>query len=258
MSRAEQSLDPRTEPHDFALLGNGAVYRWKLDDEAMDAVATEAVALSTAAILAELWQPDAWEMEAASFADGYRHDELSVTMDHIPVALDPMAVDPEFGLGRVGAAQDAVRVAQSDEPPWAIARLAGRGRGWIRVALPEGVTPPERLSVWNGDGWYPIEGRIQSAPDVGENAHALVPAGGARYVLPDDLRCRLPGTSSPRADPERQPPGRQPRSAARIRVDRLRHLSRSLAARSANHDQDGPGAPATVRLDRDSLVSSRP
>lgn len=157
----KSGMDPLAETHDFALVNNGAVYVFQLATDHLDALATEARSLSTAAILVELWHPDSWELKMVSFADSKRNDDLSVTPDLIPFGLDADA-----GFDRVRAAQEQVRSQQLNEPPWAMSRLSGRGTGWIRVALPEGTTPPQELTVWTEDGWYPISGRVRPAPNL--------------------------------------------------------------------------------------------
>lgn len=159
MSRtSRQKPDPLTDAHDFVLMNNGSVYSYRLDDKRLDAVETEACLLRTAAMLLELWHPDGWTVETASYANGYQHSESVIELEAIPIALGD-----KDGIDSVRKRQGRLRSSERADQPWAISRFSGEGEGWIRTALPKGARSPQQLTVWTSDGWRPIGGEVQSA-----------------------------------------------------------------------------------------------
>ena len=160
-SASQRKLDPIAEAHDFALIENGSIYCHAFDDDSVDVLQTEAKVLSAAHVLAELWQPDSWEVEMASYGDDYRNDDLTQFLERVPVEL---GVDA--GIARLRAMHEQFRLNELAEPPWALGVLFGRGRGWLRVALPTSAPLPKTLAAWTADGWSPMDGRVAPGGDV--------------------------------------------------------------------------------------------
>ncbi len=154
-------VDPRQVHHDFAFVANCHLLSYVLEDAALDLRQTESRVITGAGRMLRFWHPDRIESTVTSFADGYRHSELTRTAEPVGGEVGRPDRVVEALRSRIESwCRQTEAQGPRDERPWGLSWIAGHGSGWLRLGLPPSSAVPARFDVVSEDGLFPMSGEL--------------------------------------------------------------------------------------------------